>query len=117
VLRIKKSDWRAIILLIFVFQILALWCIDISTSAMLMKSTAPEGQVYLTNGFVMQDPSVMYHLCLYWLIISSFLLTLITFHLMDGEEEKHQSTPSRPLATKSSLLSCPVLNQKEKQDH
>lgn len=116
-IRIKKSDWRAIILLILVFQILALWCIDISISAMLMKSAATEGQVYLTNGFIMQDPSIMYHICLYWLIISSFLLTLITFHLLDGEEEKQQSTSSHPLATKSSFLSCPVLDQKEKQDH
>ena len=116
-LRIKKSDWRAIILLIIVFQILALWCIDISTSAMLMQSTAPEGQVYLSNGFVLQDPSVTYHICLYWLVISSFLLTLITFHHMDSEEEKRPSARSTPLAEKSSLLSCPVLKQQKKQKH
>ena len=86
--KIKKCDWRAIILLILVFQILSLWCIDISTSAMILENSQTEQQdSYVTNGFFMINPSVTYHISLFWLIISSFLLTLIAFHHIDQYEE------------------------------
>lgn len=91
--KMKKSDWGAIVILILVFQILSMWSIDISTSAMMAgRYDAQNGNegassVYLTNGFIKQNPLVTYHISLFWLVISSFLLALVSIHHIDGDED------------------------------
>ena len=115
-LKIKKCDWRAIILLIVVFQILSLWCIDISISAMMLQSNQPEkSDVILTNGFITQNPSVTYHISLYWLIISIFLLTLIAFHHIDQFEEIEEQNKTPILNSKLNKLKKSIRIPKQEQ--
>jgi hypothetical protein len=55
---------------------------------MILENSQTEQQdSYVTNGFFILNPSVTYHISLFWLIISSFLLTLIAFHHIDQYEE------------------------------
>jgi hypothetical protein len=85
--KIKKSDWRAIIMLILLVQIICLWSIDVSTSAIIaQKSIGDEYESYLTNGFFKQNPFVVYHLALFLIVISSFIFALISIHQVDKNE-------------------------------
>jgi len=87
---LKKDEWVAIIVLILVFQILALWCIDVSIPAIVInavKDVMGDNQyAFLTNGFVQQNPTTMYHIALFWLVISSFCEALIVLHLILRKE-------------------------------
>ena len=86
-IKINNSDWRAIIILVLVFQIICLWSIDISTSAIInIKTVGKEYSSYLTNGFFKQDPYITYHLALFITIILSFFITLISIHHIDKNE-------------------------------
>ncbi|MFW6121398.1 MAG: hypothetical protein ACOC80_10945, partial [Petrotogales bacterium] len=42
---------------------------------------------YLTNGFFQQNPVLAYHISLFWLIISSFIIALISIHHIHKKEE------------------------------
>ncbi len=84
--KFKKSDWTAIIVFLVILQIMALWCIDISISAMRVREYGDQNDIEemstlgLTNGFFQQNPIITYHLSLFWLIISFFLIALISIH-------------------------------------
>lgn len=90
--KLKKSDWTAIIVSLVILQIISLWCIDISTSAMIIReygehySDEDISSLSLTNGFFQQNPVVTYHLSLFWLIISLFLIALISIHQINDEK-------------------------------
>ena len=85
--KIKNSDWRAIIIMVLVIQIICLWSIDISTSAIVaLESIGKSYTSYLTNGLFMQNPYIVYHLALFSTIISSFFITLISIHQVDKNE-------------------------------
>jgi len=93
-IELKKSDWIAVIISIVIFQILSLWCIDVSTSAMMIERYGIQNGVeemppaLLTNGFFQQNPVITYHISLFWLVISSFLIALISIHHIDKGGEK-----------------------------
>ena len=93
-IELKKSEWITVIVSIVIFQILSLWCIDVSTSAMMIEGygiqNGVEGtpQALLTNGFFQHNPVITYHVSLFWLVISSFLIALISIHHVSREEEK-----------------------------
>ena len=52
---------------------ISLWLVDVSVSAMLSNGA-------LTNGFFNSPPMMMYHIGLYSVIISVFLMFLIVVH-------------------------------------
>ena len=104
----KKSDWVAISAFLLVLTVIALWCIDISISAMLSGG-------YLTNGFSISDPFKQYHVGLYIIILATFSNFLIILHIIlkdpAHKEEKtsgnYEQTPrfedepaKRPLVSK-----------------
>jgi len=90
--KFKKSDWTAIIVFLVILQIISLWCIDISISAMRVREYGSQNGIEemsnlgLTNGFFQQNPIVSYHLSIFWLIISFFIIALISIHqINDGK--------------------------------
>lgn len=84
--KFKKSDWIAIVVFLVIIQIISLWCIDISISAMNIKEYSDERgleelkNISLTNGFFKHNPIVAYHISLFLLIISFFIMALISIH-------------------------------------
>jgi len=72
-----KSNILAISICILAIQLVALWGVDISTSAMLNDAV-------VTNGFFVGDPVITYHLGLYILILTSFLQVSIVVHVVVG---------------------------------
>ncbi len=87
-----NSDWIAISGFLLVITLIALWCLDISVSAIVTDG-------YLTNGFLKSDPYLFYHIGLYLLIIASFSNFLILVHILNkkvthkkGKEKKSQNT-------------------------
>ena len=66
---IVKIKWLCTLIVLVVLAVCALWCIDISVSAMLDNNI-------VTNGFVTQNPVIIYHL---GLILSFIVLMLISF--------------------------------------
>lgn len=69
----KKSDWVVIVIFQVIFQMLLMWCIDISVSAMINNGI-------VTSGFVTSSPMLMYHLCLYASVFNIALICLISIH-------------------------------------
>ena len=62
-MKLRKSDWIAIVITLVFFQLMCLWCIDVSTSTMLMEKTTVSQQESvatgaLTNGFFMLNPLI-----------------------------------------------------------
>ena len=53
----------------------------------LQNGVYDESAVYITNGIIQQNPYIMYHISLYCLVISSFIIALITIHHIDKNEE------------------------------
>ncbi|RLF96853.1 hypothetical protein DRN52_01700 [Thermococci archaeon] len=70
----QRSDWIAIGMFLLAVTLMALWCIDVSVSAMLNEGV-------VTNGFAVKDPLKTYHIGLYLIIVSTFANTLIIVHL------------------------------------
>ena len=66
---IVKIKWLCTLIVLVILAVCALWCIDISVSAMLDNNI-------VTNGFVTQNPVITYHL---GLILSFIVLMLISF--------------------------------------
>jgi hypothetical protein len=89
--KLKKSDWSAIIVFLVILQIMSLWCIDISISAMRVREYGSLNGIEemstlgLTNGFFQQNPIVTYHLSLFCLIISFFIIALIAIHNINDD--------------------------------
>jgi hypothetical protein len=84
--KFNKSDWTAIIVFFVILQVISLWCIDVSISAMSVRNYGQEknlddmANLDLTNGFFQQNPIVAYHMSLFFLIISFFIIALISIH-------------------------------------
>ena len=72
-MKIKKSDWIAIVIFQVIAQMLFLWCIDISISAMLNNGI-------ITSGFITSSPMLMYHACLYASVLNLALMCIICIH-------------------------------------
>ena len=70
-----KSDWIAISGFLLVITIMALWCLDMSVSAIVSDG-------YLTNGFLISNPYKFYHIGLYLLVIMGFSNFLIIVHVL-----------------------------------
>ena len=86
-MKLRRSDWIAVIIALIFFQLMCLWCIDVSTSTMLMEQThAAGGSInshgQMTNGFFSQNPLMTYHIGLYILVITCFLSALISVHII-----------------------------------
>ena len=88
-IKLKRSDWTAIIISLVILQILSLWCIDVSISAMTIGEygiqNGDASSISLTNGFFQLNPVTSYHISLFWLIISFFLIALISIHQINND--------------------------------
>ena len=74
-----KEEWIAVVLMLIVIDVMCLWCVDISVSAML---TSPN--LILTNGWQTREPMLMYHMGLYGCLIITTALSLIGIHFIYG---------------------------------
>jgi len=77
--KLKKSDWIAIAGAILFVNLLTLWCIDISVSALINNGI-------LVNGFFVNDPMKTYHIALYANGLLNFLIFMIVVHILMKEE-------------------------------
>ncbi len=75
---ISRFEWLLILFSIGIVQILCFWGIDVSVSAML---TAPDA--ILSNGFNIQSPLTIYHLCLYLSILACITSIIISVHIVE----------------------------------
>lgn len=79
--KLTKGDWICIVIFLVVLQIVFLWSIDISVSALI-------NQGFVTNGFIVNDPMQAYHISLYGSILDFVILTFITVHfIVDVKKE------------------------------
>ena len=97
-MKLRKSDWIAVIITLVFFQLMCLWCIDVSTSTMIIKNNGPMAgsmvsDAYMTNGFFIQNPMITYHLGLYVLVITCFLSALIAVHIVLDSYSSNQRIP------------------------
>ena len=76
-MKTTREEWIVAILMLVIMDVMCLWCIDISISAML---TSPN--VILTNGWQVRDPMLMYHLGLYGCLIITSVLAVIGIHFI-----------------------------------
>ena len=79
---IKKIKWLCTLIVLVILEVCALWCIDISVSAMLNNNI-------VTNVFASLSPVVTYHI---GLLLSFVVLMLICFicvyHIMGNGDNK-----------------------------
>jgi TRAP-type C4-dicarboxylate transport system permease small subunit len=97
-MKLRKSDWIAVVIALVFFQLMCLWCIDVSTSTMLMEKTiiSQQGSAAtgaLTNGFFNLNPLITYHVGLYILVIACFLIALIAVHSIIQNPREIQKHP------------------------
>ena len=82
--KMKRSDWIMVVIMLVIINVIALWCIDISLSAML---ASPES--IMTNGWSERNPMLTYHMGLYGVLISTFAIVSISVYSIlkdvDGE--------------------------------
>ena len=69
----KKSDWIAIVVFQVIAEMLFMWCIDISVSAMLNNGI-------VTSGFITSSPILMYHICMYASVLNLAFMCIIAIH-------------------------------------
>jgi len=76
--KLKKLDWVLIIIFQVVLEMVFLWGIDISLSALI-------NQGYLVNGIFVSNPVLVYHIALYGSILNFVALAFISArHLLRG---------------------------------
>jgi len=80
--KLTRADWIAIIIFLVSMNIISLWTIDISLSAVLLPQ---EYKVMLTNGWRNSDPMLMYHLSLYLAMVTLLILSFICVKFILGE--------------------------------
>ena len=80
----KKAILIIFVILVVIAQMMALWIIDISLSAMIVNATTGENFT-ITNGFFVRNPMQGYHIGLWTIIVSTTLLaiTFIFFVIRD----------------------------------
>jgi len=79
-------------------QLLSLWCIDVSTSTLIMKNNMEtesdvQVNVYMSDGFFTHNSLITYPLGHYVLVITCFLSAPFTLYLIfqPYRSEKHPS--------------------------
>jgi len=78
--KLTKLDWNLILIFQVVIQIVFLWGIDISLSALI-------NQGYLVNGIFVSNPVLVYHIALYGSILNFVALAFISSrHLLRGDD-------------------------------
>jgi Na+/H+ antiporter NhaD/arsenite permease-like protein len=82
-MKLQKDDWLAIGIFIVVFQILCCWLIDISVSALIN-----DPQAVLVSAWSVANPSVMYHIGIYGIVITTCLMVLILVHVLLKEKKE-----------------------------
>jgi len=76
--KLKKLDWVLIIIFQVVLEMVFLWGIDVSVSALI-------NQGYLVNGIFVSNPVLVYHIALYGSILNFVALAFISArHLLRG---------------------------------
>jgi len=91
----KTSNWIAISGFLLAVTIIASWGIDVSISALTNGGL-------LTNGFFLSNPMVVYHLCLYMIVIIAFSHFLVTLHVsLRFHHRESSSKSSLPVAEKT----------------
>ena len=80
--KMQKSDWVLTLIILVMINIMSLWCIDISVSAMLINV-----DVMVTNGFFDKSPIVAYHMGLYGVILSMLGIIMIAISILLKEKE------------------------------
>ena len=79
---ITTFEWIVIILLLIILEVMCLWCIDVSISAMLTPNSI------LTNGWQIRDPMLMYHFGIYGSLIIPTSLGVIGIHfILKGKKD------------------------------
>jgi hypothetical protein len=97
--KLKPSDWVAIAGFALFFNVLSLWCIDISVSAIvnqaimqtyiaLGNAVIPIPMGGLGNGFFKSDPTMTYHVGLYINAGVNFLMFMIIIHKVVKDEKR-----------------------------
>lgn len=78
----QMNTWQIIALELTAFiwlvivQTLALWTIDISISAIMTEAMLGH-TIMLTNGFSMRDPLQMYHVGIYLVVMTTFMMAIL----------------------------------------
>ena len=89
--KIKNSNWVVIFAFLFFINVLSLWCMDLSQTAMIdnaIINTQKEYGVevlsegYLTNGIFNADPMLSYHLSMLINLVINFLILMLVVHLL-----------------------------------
>jgi hypothetical protein len=84
--KFKKSDWVVFVVLLIVLFVVFMWCLDISISAI---ASTPCGQTpTVTNGWSEMNASTTYHVGLYGMFLTMFLLCIVAVHHILKEEDK-----------------------------
>ena len=84
-MKIGIGDWISIVLVLLVINIMCLWCIDISVSAMI---NFPFDNVYVTNGWRYSSPLRTYHIGLWGSVLTTSAISLIFIHIITKENKK-----------------------------
>ena len=82
-----RSDWLAILIGMVVLQMMFLWEIDISVSALLISTTLDIPTI-ATNGWMIISPMLAYHIGLAGVIVNSFFMACISVHLLLKKVDK-----------------------------
>jgi len=97
--KLKTSDWVALAGFALFLNILTLWCIDISVSALVNQAIIqtylalgntgiPIPMGGLVNGIIKADPTFTYHIGLYLNGGVSFFMFLIIIHRVIKDEKE-----------------------------
>jgi len=85
-MKTTREEWIVAILMLVIMDVMCLWCVDVSVSAMLTPNAV------LTNGWQTRDPMLMYHLGLYGCLMITSALAVIGIHFIYGsKDEKNNS--------------------------
>lgn len=81
-----KMDWIGVFIGQVIIQMIFLWEIDISVSAMTLQATLgiPMGT---GNGWLFMNPATTYHIGLYGIIVNLFFMAIFGIHLVLKEKD------------------------------
>ena len=73
--KFNNGDIVLILVFLVMVQVMCLWCVDISVSALINNGI-------VTNGFAVRDPAQTYHLGLYGVVFSTFGIIFLMMKVM-----------------------------------
>ena len=77
-MKLDRTEAVFVIVTLLIINLLCMWCLDVSTSAMLSGGV-------LVNAYMISNPVVMYHLSLYVVLgISVLLVFICIYYIMKG---------------------------------